>query len=202
MIKNLLFSLILTNAILHTNSFYEPNQYFKYSMENSSIITNPWTLGILIHLKISLWAPLFDDITDRSSFKGMLTLCINRGIPPPQPPIFIRLIEYEHLTGLTGIFFEFPKNEETNTFINRNRIFSFLFQCREDKLGGEAHIATHVLSRNVPTVQITKQEKLQPEKIEDYSMATTFTITILMVATTLSVISVYVVYYTVMKNKK
>ncbi|OII74644.1 uncharacterized protein cubi_00197 [Cryptosporidium ubiquitum] len=192
--------------VFNVSSLIEPNRFnsFYPSLENSPILTNSWTIGIFIRLKISLWAPLFEEVTDQRLFKEMLTLCINRGIPPPQPPTFIRILEYEHLTGFTGVLFEFPKNDQTNKIINRENILQFLIQCREDKLGGEAHIASNILLRNSPVVQNTNSiQELKFKKIEeDYSMATTFTITFLMVATTLSVISAYVIYYSVARNKK
>ncbi|EAK88401.1 hypothetical protein [Cryptosporidium parvum Iowa II] len=204
MIK-LFIALILSKIVLNLSSLIGPNQIHLYpSFENSPFITNSWTIGIFVRLKISLWAPLFEDVTDQKLFREILTLCINRGIPPPQPPIFIRILEYEHLTGLTGILFEFPKNDRTNRIVNRGNILQFLMQCREDKLGGEAHIASNILLRNSPTVQnVSSMQEFKLKKIEeDYSMATTFTITFLMVATTLSVISAYVIYYSVAKNSK
>ncbi|KAH8584691.1 uncharacterized protein ELE39_000642 [Cryptosporidium sp. chipmunk genotype I] len=205
MIK-LFIVLILSKMVLNLSSLIGPNQLHTLypSLENSPIITNSWTIGIFIRLKISSWAPLFEDVADQKIFKETLTLCINRGIPPPQPPIFIRILEYEHLTGLTGILFEFPKNDRTNKIVNRRNILEFLLQCREDKLGGEAHIASSLLLRNSPVAQNTNSiQEFKLKKIEeDYSMATTFTITFLMVATTLSVISAYVIYYSVAKNKK
>lgn len=193
--------LLILNSIVESNDLSNSNTYSK----SFSIRTNPWTIGILIRLKLSLWAPLFDDNDDQESFKETLRLCINRGITPPQPPVFIRLLEYEHLTGLTGILFEFPKNEDTVNYINRENILLFLIQCREDKLGGEAHIASNILLRNVPIIHITrqKQDSEHNNKAEEnYSMATTFTITFLILATTFSIISAYVIYYTVVKNKK
>lgn len=204
MIK-LFIALILSKMVLNVSSLIEPNRFHSLysSFENSPILTNSWTIGIFIRLKISLWAPLFEEVTDQKLFKETLTLCINRGIPPPQPPIFIRILEYEHLTGLTGILFEFPRNDQTNKIISRENILQFLMQCREDKLGGEAHIASSLLLRNSPVHDTNSIQELKLKKIEeDYSMATTFTITFLMVATTLSVISAYVIYYSVARNKK
>lgn len=197
----LILSKIVLNASSITVSGQLPNLY--PSLENSPIITNPWTVSIFIRLRISLWSPLFEEITDQKFFKEILILCINRGITPPQPPIFIRILEYEHLTGLTGVLFEFPRNGQTEV-ISRENILQFLIQCREDKLGGEVHIASNILLRNSPAVQIASSlQEFKLKKIEeDYSMATTFTITFLMVATTLSVISAYVIYYSVAKNKK
>lgn len=192
---------MILNASSMNVSSQLPNLY--PFLENSPIITNPWTVGIFIRLRISSWSPLFEEITDQKFFKETLTLCINRGIIPPQPPIFIRILEYEHLTGLTGILFEFPRNGQTEV-MNRENILQFLIQCREDKLGGEVHIASNILLRNSPVVQnANPMQEFKLKKIEeDYSMATTFTITFLMVATTLSVISAYVIYYSVSRNKK
>ncbi|KAJ1605382.1 hypothetical protein OJ253_3184 [Cryptosporidium canis] len=196
--------LILSKVILNTSSFNVSTQLPgpNPSLESSPITTNPWTVGVFIRLRISLWSPLFEEITDQKTFRETLTLCINRGITPPQPPVFIRILEYEHLTGLTGILFEFPRNNHTEK-ISRENILQFLVQCREDKMGGEVHIASNVLLRNSPAAQNNSIQELKLKKIdEDYSMATTFTITFLMVATTLSVISVYVIYYSVGRNKK
>ncbi|KAH8739592.1 hypothetical protein FG386_001149 [Cryptosporidium ryanae] len=171
--------------------------------ESYSILMNSWTIGILVKLKLAVWTPLFDDIRDKKSFKETIELCINRGITPPQPPIFIRLLEFEHLTGLTGILIEFPKNKDTIRYINRERIVLFLKKCREDKLEGEVHIASNILLRNNPLVNNPKQKQADSahRNEDDYTMATTFTITLLLVATTLSIISAYVIYSTV-KNKK
>ncbi|KAH7646942.1 hypothetical protein FG379_002633 [Cryptosporidium bovis] len=173
------------------------------NVESYSILMNPWTIGILLRLKLAVWTPLFDDNRDKKSFKNTIVLCINRGITPPQPPIFIRLLEFEYLTGLTGILIEFPKNKETTEYINRERIVSFLKQCREDKLGGEVHISSNILLRNNPLVINIKQKQVEEVDIseEDYSMITTFTITVLLVATTLSIISAYVIYFTIINKK-